>query len=173
MDSIEVNTARIQFETKIQTIDEVKVLEAEAAERGEELEPPVPVIYSPATSTALPENQIIPLERSTAEAFAPPRNPSPSTVAEELGYEKSRRMETIGTEQVNAVVFTKIQIFEEFDGIYEYLLNEMTGQWSFRIGKVDHEKKIELMNGFDGISLIGHLQKEFKVNPKTAMRYFK
>lgn len=176
MDTIEVNTARVQFETKPQTIDEAKVLKAEAEERGEELPAPIPIIYVPTSTAPLPENQLIPLERSTAEAFVPPRIPSPFTVAEELGYEKGRRTELIGEEQVNVVVFTKRQLFEEvedFEGIYEYLYNEMTGQWSFRIGKVDHDKKIELMNGFDGISLIGHLQKEFKVNPKTAVRYFK
>ena len=71
------------------------------------------------------------------------------------------------------VLLTKMEVFEEFDATLEYRVHEPTSTWNFKVGKVDNPKRIEFSNGVDRESFVKHLDMKLKINPKTAVKYFK
>lgn len=68
-------------------------------------------------------------------------------------------------------VYSKVQRFEEFAAIFEYTVSPK-GAWSFKVGKVGKDKRIEFSNGQSEDALIKHMKLEPKINPKTTAKYF-
>jgi hypothetical protein len=70
------------------------------------------------------------------------------------------------------IILTKAFSFPEIQTIFEYVVNETTYVWSFKVMKVGKEKKIEFSNGTTRDGMLTHLKQAIKINPKTAARYF-
>ena len=86
-----------------------------------------------------------------------------SVVATRLGYSVS----ILG----GNTIYSKMQSFEEFNAIFEYTVSAKK-EWSFKVGKIGKDKRIEFTNGLTEDGLIKHLNIETKINPKTTAKYF-
>jgi hypothetical protein len=176
LDKIEINTSTVQFNAELMEKYEKRAdLERELVKRKEldddkaailnalRNELTDPVLFKPDTSPSPPHVDEIP------KSWTPPERveintKSPLFIANELGY-------TRGRGQDNVVIFTKEQWFEDFTALYEYTFNEVTGEWHFKVSKVDGEVKVEFSNGVDAEGLIRHMRIDKKINPKTALMY--
>ena len=61
--------------------------------------------------------------------------------------------------------------FEEFTAVYEYTLDEISEKWSFKVGKLGEQKRVEFSNGINVDGLLRHMRIDKKINPKTVIRY--
>jgi hypothetical protein len=86
-----------------------------------------------------------------------------------MGYYKGIE----GDGEGRIIVLTLRKEFAEFNGIFEYRINEETGVWSFLVGAEGHEKKVEFSNGMTMESFLKHLHQPIKINSKSASTYFK
>jgi hypothetical protein len=105
----------------------------------------------PTVKTAIPvtaEASSIPIDLAVSDGFAKQKN----------------------SEQT--IILTKNVKYDELDAIFEYHINLETKAWSFKVGKVGVDKRIEFSNGLSDDGLLKHLQQQVKINPKTAARYF-
>lgn len=96
------------------------------------------------------------------------------TVADEHGFSKSHEDDKVNGEKVHYVTYSKQEEYPELEytASLEYLYNPETGSWKFMAGKADADKRIEFHNGEDEKSLIKHMERKTKFNPKTALQYF-
>jgi hypothetical protein len=96
------------------------------------------------------------------------------TVADEHGFVKGHRTDTVNGDRIKYVTFTKEEEYTDlgYTGVLEYLYNPETGSWKFMAGKSDSDKRVEFHNGEDEKSLIKHIERKTKFNPKTALQYF-
>jgi hypothetical protein len=188
MDAIEINTSRVQYEMRVPSeddpVEEIVLEELPAAEvptgepkevEEEKPEPP-PIMFTPPT-TAAPKEREQPAPQNWVKAVMPPKLGSPPPpnapiieLARLAGYAKSMIQDDEGRP---CVLLAKTEVFEEFDATFEYRVHEPTSTWSFKVGKTDNPKRIEFSNGVDRESFIKHLDMKLKINPKTAVKYFK
>lgn len=96
------------------------------------------------------------------------------TVADEHGFTKSHKTDTVNGEKIKFTVYTKTEEYPELEytASLEYVYNPDTGSWKFIAGKVDAEKRVEFHNGEDEKSMLKHMDRKNKFNPKTALQYF-
>jgi hypothetical protein len=94
-------------------------------------------------------------------------------LAAKFGYSLMKKETMIGGVNKSATVLLKNVAFEEFEAVFEYSVDEDGGAWSFKVGKNGVEKQIEFSNGMSYDGFLKHFREEVKINPKTAVRYFK
>lgn len=94
-------------------------------------------------------------------------------LAEKFGYSIEKKDTQIAGNNKLATVLSKIVPFEEFEAVFEYSIDEIEGAWSFKVGKTGMDKRIEFSNGMSYDGFLKHFREEVKINPKTAVRYFK
>ena len=177
LDTIEINTSVAQFDQVLVAkyesrlappeSDDIDTLEDIALEELEELPP---LVFAPATTIQIPTEELP--KHNTTKTRIDVNAKSPAFIASELGFEKTRRAEQISGKQVNLLIFSKIHEYPEFTAYFEYTFDEVSGNWNFKAGKVDGEKRVEFSNGIDQQSFIRHLIQPEKLNPKTALKYF-
>ena len=94
--------------------------------------------------------------------------------AKEHGFEKSHRTDKVDGEKIKFTVYTKQEEYADLAYVaeLEYKFNPETGAWQFLAGKANEKKRVEFHNGEDEKSLIKHLSRKMKFNPKTALQYF-
>jgi hypothetical protein len=93
--------------------------------------------------------------------------------AKMMGYQLSKTPYYLGSKLIYLHVITKNVKFPEIDAIYEYSYNDTNNAWSFKVGRVGHDTRIEFSNGLTIESFYEHLKLETKFAPKTAAKYFK
>lgn len=144
----------------------------------EPVEPPIPEPVEPPKEQEMKLQELHQAKKSEKKDDDKPSDKDQEkrldTVAEEHGFEKSHEDDKVNGEKVHYVKFTKTEEYEdlEYSASLEYLYNPETGSWKFMAGKVDSDKRIEFHNGEDEKSLIKHIERKTKFNPKTALQYF-
>jgi len=166
MDTIEINTATIQFQMD-PTIDFTqKELE------GEVPVPLSPIMYVPPTLPQHAEKYDWKPPLKNADIATPPPR-SAVSIAAELGYSVEARGIELNGKQVNATCLSLKQETEGFTALLEYTVDEAGWAWTFKVGTPGDARRIELKNGETQESFKKHLLTEVKFNPATMIKYFK
>lgn len=174
MDKIEVNTSSAQYELD-PTIDPNAVEEVEIT--SDEIEIPIEedkpsVVFAPETSLAPEENKSVYSLPSANEDVKNLQNTSIFVYAIDKGYTKTIRSGELNSVTKNLVVLNKLEIYDDWVAVFEYFIDEITSEWSFKVGKQGQDKRIEFSNGLNGESFLKHLNQSLKINAKTAVKYF-
>jgi hypothetical protein len=193
MDSVLVNTERRQFdESEIRKYEEVRAAAAEdgsgrlpsfifslqkLGERTLDILPnfifPAKIFpkSEPAKQPTIPQHEV----RVAPAPPPPPPEPPPTLqqLATSLGYALSADSGLPGGPLGGWTVCRKNESLGDLDVCFEYWINESTGIWTFRAGKIQGTRRIEFSNGLNQESLFKHMKIKIKINPKTSMKYFR
>lgn len=166
MNSIPVNTFKYEFkEVKLTVYEEETEKEISEFIATNKM-------FVPSLSKSLSEDSVEMdcASESTDDDITDDRVKRLRSKSEELGYTCEIKNVTAKKVKFLLVTLTKLQQFNDFNGIYEYTYDSNTQRWSFKVSKYGKDKKVEFANGIDVESLITHLAIPAKINPKTAVK---
>lgn len=86
-------------------------------------------------------------------------------------YVKTSKIEKLTDRYVEVTIYSKIEKLQDFDAIFEYIVYP-DNKWDFKVGKVGLDKRVSFMLGPDLKTFLNHLNKQLKINPKTAVKHF-
>jgi hypothetical protein len=174
MDNIDVNTSHAQYriDASIPPVeDDIELTQDMLDMADEDTIIDEPVVFTLPEVKPAPSKveftQTISIENAV---IVPP--PSPFDEALDFGYVKTTKLEKLSNSYKNFIVYTKKEVFEEFEAIFDYYVDIGSTDWSFRVGKVGMDKRVIFINGSDPLTFSKHLNKQIKINPKTVLKHF-
>lgn len=167
MDEIEINTSTVKYEVDA-TIDPRK-----PGDDGIQPPEPEPLVFEPQTSPQViqkldPKPPIVKRIMNAVKSISS----NPIAIAGDIGYVKSTANIILAGSEKEVTLLSKREILNDMIFVFEYGVDEASGEWCFRVGMDDSDKRIELSNGANSDRFKKHLLNDFKINPNTIKKFF-
>lgn len=164
---VEVNTSVAKY-TIDPTIDPMKP-DADGFEK-----PPLPpLVFAPEFPEIVKEEVVE--KPALLKKFTEPKvsvKKDILAIAEDLGYIKSLTTTIIGADEKEVTLLSKSELLDGIEFVFDYFVDVANEQWSFKVGIVGQDKRVEFSNGISNDTFKKHLLNDFKINPTTTRKFF-